>query len=309
MANLSELCSRYQIDLQYDPVTQGVTLKKGSFKARGMLGSNIVVVEGNRVVLSSELRRQRGSVFVPYDFESRVIAVMRDRQATSVKGPWRVAIDAGHGGKDPGAIGRGGIQEKKVVLNIARRVRDRLEAKGLKVIMTRDRDEFVTLERRTEIASRERVDLFVSIHANASPSSGVRGVEIYSLRDLDSKEKREEQRSRNLDLLCRDLSMDHSNSSLRRVIGDMLYDYKREESQKAASALSRGLAQAMDTSSRGTKEAGFFVLRNTLVPAVLVEVGFLSNMREARQLSMSSYQEKIADILADNIVNYLSRWE
>lgn len=246
---------------------------------------------------------------MPYDFESRVIGGMRGRPATSVKGPWRVAIDAGHGGKDPGALGRNGIKEKKVVLDIAKRVRDRLEKKGFKVIMTRDRDEFITLERRTEIASRDKVDLFVSIHANSSPSSGTRGVEVYSLRNLDAKEKKEEQRSRNLDLLCRDLSMEHNNSSLRRIIGDMLYDYKREESQKAASALSRGLSQAMDTSSRGTKEAGYFVLRNTLVPAVLVEVGFLSNAREARQLSMPSYQEQIADTLADNIANYLSRWE
>ncbi len=103
--------------------------------------------------------------------------------------------------------------------------------------------------------------------------------------------------------------MEHNNSSLRRIIGDMLYDYKREESQKAAGALSRGLSQAMNTNSRGTKEAGYFVLRNTLVPAVLVEVGFLSNSREARQLSMSSYQAQIAETLAENIAGYLSRWE
>lgn len=307
---LSDLCSRHNIQWQWDAVSQTVTLKKSGARAQALIGSKIVVVENEQITLSEPLRRLRGSILVPGDFENKVIIRMEGSKLVSLKGPWTIVIDPGHGGKDPGAISRSGLAEKKVVLDIARKLRDSLERRGFKVFMTRDRDEFITLERRTEIASRSKADLYVSIHANSSPSSAARGVEVYTIRNLDYKEKKEDQRLKNLKVMYGTLSMRRDDPELHRIISDMLYDYKRAESQQAASALARGLSQATDSHSRGAKEAGYFVLRNTLIPAVLVEVGFLSNPREEKQLATSVFRTQVAESLADNIASYAARrWE
>jgi N-acetylmuramoyl-L-alanine amidase len=106
------------------------------------------------------------------------------------------------------------------------------------------------------------------------------------------------------------MSLDRADGDVPRIISDMLYDYKRGESQQAATALARGLSEGLDSRSRGAKEAGYFVLRNTLIPAVLVEVGFLSNSREEKQLATASFREQIAESLAENIANYArKRWD
>ncbi|NLE64495.1 MAG: N-acetylmuramoyl-L-alanine amidase, partial [Elusimicrobia bacterium] len=131
------------------------------------------------MTLTGPLRRENGTVLIPADFEKKVLG-----QTLPVAGSFgtskpgvllrRVALDPGHGGKDPGAVGFKGLQEKEVVLDIARRVRKGLLASGITVVMTREGDEFISLERRTAIASCEKADLFVSIHANAHKSRRAR---------------------------------------------------------------------------------------------------------------------------------------
>jgi len=304
---LSDLCERHNVQWQWDSVSQSVVMRKGSLTAKALIDSSIVVVDGRSIQLSGPLRRVRSSVLVPVDFEERVLGLLDTRRLGEGRELWTIIVDAGHGGKDPGAVGRTGLKEKKVTLDIAQKLRDELVQRGFKVVMTRSSDEFISLERRTEIASRNKADLFVSIHANSSQSSSARGVEVYTIRDLDFKEKREEQRVKNLSIMCGSLAMNSSDSHVTRIVADMLYDYKRGESQCAASALAKGLSQQTDSRNRGTKEAGYFVLRNTLIPAVLVEVGFLSNSKEERQLASPVYREQIAQALADNIAGYASR--
>ena len=215
-------------------------------------------------------------------------------------------IDPGHGGKDPGALSRNGYQEKVVNLDVAKRVRKILEENGVKVIMTRDKDEFITLPERTEIASRSRADLFVSIHANSSPARSVFGLETYWLRELSAQDKKEDQRVDNHRLMFKHLAMRKDSKDLDQMLSEMMYLYKQSEAQAFASSAAKNVTELTRTKNLGRKQARFFVLRNTLIPAVLVEVGFMTNRREEKNLKLTAYRQKIAEGLAKTILDYLN---
>ena len=305
--SLKELCDRNNIFWQWDSVSQVVTLSRGGLAAKGLVGSSVVVIGDERVNLSGPLVRQRGVILVPPDFSRRVIERIVQRPSGSITRPYRIILDAGHGGKDPGASSRDGTQEKTVVQDITQRLKRRLEDSGYDVRLTRSGDLFLTLEERTEIASKFEADLFVSIHANSNPSRSVSGVEVYSLRDLTNQEIREPQRQRNHRLLLNGLTMERNNLELEKTVADMLFTYKRNDAPILASYLARGLSSNVHAVDRGAKQAGFFVLRNTLIPAVLIEVGFLSNPREAKLLKTGDYRQKVAEGIAAGIIRYLNR--
>ncbi len=303
-ADLQELCTRYGIQWQWDSVSQMVTLSKEFSRARALVGSNVVILDNEKILLSQPLRRVRGTIIVPIDFKRKVIESLAREVYPLVTKFKEVVIDAGHGGKDPGTIGRSGLQEKTVVLDIAKSLKRNLEQKGIKVIMTRDRDDFISLEKRTEIASRSRANLFVSIHANASPHKSAKGLEIFYLRDLGSREKNDPQIKENRKYLFERYTMQKNSPVLENILLDMLYTYKRAESERLARYLTQKTSGQMKARNRGSKSSGFFVLRNTLVPAVLIEVGFLSNPQEEKLLKTQWYRQKIADSLAESILKY-----
>ena len=301
---LQELCDRYAVSWQLDPMTQVVTLIKGSARAKALVESNVVVFNDNKISLSAPLKKVQGTIIVPGDFKRKVIDLLLQSTAYTLKKFKEIVIDPGHGGKDPGARGRAGTQEKTIVLDIAQRLRRDLEDKGIKIIMTRSKDEFVSLEKRTEIASQAKADLFVSIHANASRMRNAHGMEIFYLRELDSSEKNEDQVKENKKILFKQYAMSRNSSDLENILSDMLYSYKRSESQALANYVTQRASGGAHTLNRGSKTAGFFVLRNTLIPAILVEVGFLSNPNEERLLKSIDYRQKIADGLARSILDY-----
>ena len=303
--DLKVLCEQYNVQWYVDSVSQTVTLRASGREAKALVGSNVVVIEGEKVYLSDSLRRERGTVIVPSDFNTKVI--VRLVSAGAPRTGYHVVVDAGHGGKDPGAISRSGTQEKDITLDISRKLRQVLEAKGFKVTMTRDRDVFIPLEERSEIATRAKADLFVSIHANSSPSRSIDGLEVYAMRDLEGSERRDPQRLKNQRTMFRNLSMNSGNASLEGIIADMLYNYKISESQLLASYVNKGVSVGARVNSRGVKRAGFNVLRNTLVPAVLVEVGFLTNSQEEAQLRDPLYRQRLADCIAASLVNFSSK--
>ena len=303
-ANLEELCLRYAVSWKLDSITQVVTLNKGDIWAKALIGSNVVVLKDQKITLSASLKKVKGSIIVPGDFKEKVIDPLLQSGAVSSQKFREIVLDPGHGGKDPGARGKLGTQEKTIVLDIAQRLRRNLEKNGIKIIMTRTKDDFVTLEKRTEIASQRRADLFVSIHANASRFKNARGVEIYYLRELDFTEKNEDQVKENKRNLFKLYSIDRNSSDVENIVSDLIYNYKRAESQALASFVTKKTSGTMNALNRGSKTAGFFVLRNTLIPAILVEVGFLSNLSEERQLKSPTYRQKIADGLSRSILEY-----
>jgi N-acetylmuramoyl-L-alanine amidase len=191
-----------------------------------------------------------------------------------------IMIDAGHGGSDEGGKGKR-YKEKNIVLNIAQKVKQYLAQKNYRVIMTRDWDRALTLEQRTDMAKRQKADIFVSIHANIAGSS-VKGIETFCLAPAgtasthDSKAKNQKESGNNFD---------KNNSKLA-------YEIHKELVKRT---------QAVD---RGVKHARFFVLKNASCPAVLIETGFLSNYYEERKLGMPSYQDAIARAIANGIIRY-----
>ena len=305
--SLKTLCEQNGVNWYWDSVSQAVTISRGAMSAKGMVGSEIVVIDQQKVFLNEPLKRQRGSIQVPADFYRKVILKLLEPEGTASLRPYRIIIDPGHGGKDPGAIGTAGTYEKDLVLDIAKRVKSILDGYHYDVKMTRSGDTFVSLEERTEIASQFVSDLFVSIHANASPGSRASGVEVYALKQLDWQEQKDPQRLRNHDILFDKLALQRHDTAVESIVTDMLYSYKTSESFALARAISAELVQETRARERGVYKAGYFVLRNTLVPAVLIEVGFLSNPREERQLNSSQYRQTIAEGIAQSIRHYVSQ--
>jgi len=313
--SLQDLCNQYQVAWQWDSVAQTVMLTVGEERVKLLVGSNIVLVEERVVGLSEQVRMVKGEVRVPADFEQKIFrskySPAEVTSASARKGSYALSkiraiiIDAGHGGKDPGATGRTGVKEKHIVLDIAKRLAKILKKEGVNVKMTRNRDNFISLKERTVMASQTQVDLFISIHANSSPARRVQGIEVYTLKNLNILEKNEEQRQSNYKSLFKKFSMKQKNSDVENILEDLLSAHKQAESKGLAEMVSKKTAQFVKGKTRGVKEARFYVLRNTLIPAILVEVGFLSNPREERLLKTKAYRQRMAEGLAKSILEYV----
>jgi len=305
---LKDICDHYDVECQWDSFSKVVCVSHGVRAAKGLIGSNMFYLDGEKIILAAPLSLSKSAVVVSGDFKEKVIDRIKksgeERRDYSVSKIKRVIIDAGHGGKDPGAIGVSGYHEKKVVLDIALRLKKILNARGVETIMTRQTDKFISLKDRTVIASQSKADLFISIHANAHASAGVSGIEVYSLEDLTLSEKNEVQRRDNHETMFSRLSMDRKDKDIKEILSDMLYLHKQAVSSDLASQVSRKAAGKLETKNLGHKNSRFYVLRNTLIPAILVEVGFLTNPKEEKRLKTKAYREKIAISLAESILEY-----
>lgn len=194
-----------------------------------------------------------------------------------------VVLDPGHGGQDTGARGRHGLEEKRVVLDIARRVRAHLVNGGVRVHLTRDGDRFVELGERIRIAESRRADLFVSIHLNSASNPDASGIETYSLASVGYE-------------------------STAGGLSHLAQPGNRYEAANgiAAYRIHRALLGSVGGQDRGVRRSRFFVLRNAPCPAVLVECGFISNPAEESRLFTESYRERVAAGIAAGIVDYLA---
>ena len=214
-----------------------------------------------------------------------------------------VVIDPGHGGENPGARGSGGSQEKDIALSIARRLRAELvNARGLSVFLTRDKDVDVDLDERTAIANNYKADLFISIHANASRARGAKGSEVYFLSYQASDD--ESRRTAQSEGAAEPLPGTAAGADLALILWDMAQAEHLEESSALASRIQEELAVVTGSEGRGVKQAPFRVLVGAAMPAVLVEVAFISNPDEEKLLASEAYQAKVAASLARGIERY-----
>ena len=209
-----------------------------------------------------------------------------------------VIVDAGHGGEDHGARGGAGLVEKKLVLDVSKRLARRLRSRGLTVILTRDEDEFVPLEARTSIANDARGDLFISIHANSSPSPRPQGIETYFI-SLEASDDLSQQVARRENAAFGEappasLRLD----PLAAILGDMSVNEHFRESSGFSKLAQAELAKVDPAPSRGVKQAPFVVLMGVRMPATLVEIGFLSNPQDEQALRTAERREGIAEALA-----------
>jgi N-acetylmuramoyl-L-alanine amidase len=215
----------------------------------------------------------------------------------------RVVVDAGHGGTNLGTSGAKGLHEKDVTVDIAERLRKRLTAEGITVLMTRGGDDTVSLQDRSDMANKGHGDLFLSIHVNALKPKDSRGVETYYLGASSTTA---------IDALAADENRDsgYSLADMRTLV-DMIYmDARKDESRRLAESVQRALLRDLRRvnpaiEDRGVKTAPFVVLVGTRMPAILAEVSCLSNDDEAELLSGSGYRQSIADALFDGVHAYL----
>lgn len=214
-----------------------------------------------------------------------------------------IVIDAGHGGKDAGAF-RGNLLEKNVTLKISKKVNELLGKKfpNKKIILTRDKDVFLSLDKRSEIANNVSIkygsSIFVSIHVNASKSQRAYGFETWYI--VDSYKRNVIEKGK--------VSHDKDISSiLNSMINEELYEESKNFAIKVQNALDRKIGS--ETLNRGVKENVYFVVKNSFMPAILVEVGFLSNKREANQLTNETYLNKLATGIVDGIGEFINEYE
>lgn len=221
-----------------------------------------------------------------------------------------IVIDAGHGGKDPGAIGYGGLREKDVNLAIAKRVAEFLRRDGrFKVILTRKGDYFVELYKRAEIALRNRADLFISIHSDAAPRRNPRakGTQVFALSYKRAMEKKRQiLRSRRYAKLVLGDAANIKSGVVKKVLADLAIDVTLTESVYFARLLSKELRSVLgkDVYFKGINRAGFAVLKTPGIPSVLVETGFITNPSEAKKLRNPEFQRKVAWSVYRAIVKY-----
>lgn len=310
MVNLKDLCDQFKADLNFDKATKVVTVEYKNKMIQGLVGSDEIIVNSEQVKILKPIMLRHKYIVVSEDFaqffESKKEITEIPVGDYTLKKVKEVVIDAGHGGKDPGATGKNGVREKDVVLDIALRLKSLLENEGINVVMVRDKDEFISLKDRTEITSRRKADLFISIHANSHPKRVISGVEVYTMKDMTASERNEEQRKDNERILLRTLAVERSQDDVEETISKLLYERKQAEAKKLAGLIATKVTKDANAKNLGVKSSRFFVVRNTLIPAVLIETGFLSNLKEERLLASGYYRQKIAQGIAEAILLYMN---
>lgn len=221
-----------------------------------------------------------------------------------------VAIDAGHGGEDPGALGRRGTKEKDVVMAIARKLEDMFQREpGFRPIMIRTGDYYLSLRERVEKARRNQADLFVSIHADAFHDRRAHGSSVYVVSDggASSKAARFLAESENSADLIGGVSLDDKEDLLKMVLVDMVQNSTIEDSHRVASEVLGSLKHVNHLHKRQVEQAGFRVLKAPDVPSILVETAFISNPTEERKLRSSKHQSALARSIFYGVKRYFAR--
>lgn len=215
-----------------------------------------------------------------------------------------IVIDPGHGGKDPGAIGRSGVQEKDVTLQVGLKLRELLmQHLGKRVLMTRDKDVFVELEDRAKFANSHEADLFVSIHVNSHPQRTTKGLEIYHFGEASDP--------RALAVAAREngTPIEDTGVGWQYLVADLLTTKKMEESLELAwttkQAMVSHLDKHYDVVDHGVKTGPFYVLRFTAMPSILTEIAFISNPTEERLMQSRAFLTRIAESLFEGIKAFI----
>ena len=216
----------------------------------------------------------------------------------------RIVIDPGHGGKDSGCRSHRKYKEKNITLAIAKRLASRLKKEiGCEVFLTRNKDDFLSLERRTAIANMKKADLFISLHVNAHKDGRIHGLETYFLNMATDQQS--------VMVAARENATSEKNiSDLQTILNDLMMNTKIRESSRLAHQVQKGMVGGAGKRYKkirnlGVKQAPFYVLIGAQMPAVLVEVGFLSNRTERKRLMNKAYQERLAAGICDGIKRYI----
>jgi len=227
------------------------------------------------------------------------------RLNTGINRPFVVAIDAGHGGHDTGTIGLYGLTEKRLTLDIAHRVADDLNRRsGIRAVLTREDDTYLTLPERNEVAEKKKGDIFVSIHMNSAPSSSARGAEIYFVAPAGAE--RAATREMTSGEAAHEFGLDgHNDADIVHMLLDVNQQSVLARSEALAASILEEVRDRNLLPTRTVKQQSFSVLRTISMPSVLVEAGFVSNREDAKLLRSDDGRDRIAHAIAEGIADFL----
>ena len=321
---LYSICHKKDIIYCWDSVGRVVTLRKDGVEAKIRAGSDKILINNGKLEdIGSPIYFYEGSIIVPVSFANKKLDTIFRHTSASYKKKSSyvpantiktIVLDPGHGGKDPGAISKYyRLKEKDINLDIAVRLKRLLASSGMKVYLTRERDVFIPLWKRAEFANKKRADLFISVHANASRSSHLRGFEVYYLSEkADDNARAKKAADKNAVSILGNVSIDRRNATARAIACDLYFTENRIESKELSKQLlSHAKNRSIYIRPDSLRSARFHVLNDikTDMPAILVEVGYLSNKKDEGFLKMSGYRDRIANALADGILSYKAEYE
>ena len=222
-----------------------------------------------------------------------------------------IVLDPGHGGKDPGAVGKNGTREKDINLAVAFKLKRLLEEElGVTVLMTRGDDRFVSLGNRTRFANENHADIFVCIHTNASTSRNAKGMETFFLSTaMTSDERAVEALENNVVELYEGKAEKQKYDDLAFILSDLSQTEHLENSSNLATFVHHNMVTGTGSCDRGIKQANFYVLRGAFMPSILVEMGFISNPQEESLLKVSEYQDRLALTIFEGIKRFKSHYD
>jgi N-acetylmuramoyl-L-alanine amidase len=307
-----------RVELDTIAFYSSIAVTSSSFRVYLQADCKIRRLDGTGLVRGVQFSQQNGTVLNVTTSQPCFSRVVRSGNALAIKFTARarrrintIIIDPGHGGKDPGALGKR-LKEKDVNLDIAQRLRRRLkQLSTAEIDLTRDRDEYVELYERPRQANARKGDLYVSVHCNSSPAApGAQGIETFFLSAARTDWERAVASRENGAL---EFPVADTNKASAEAVGGILRDLAQNEflreSEQLASGLQSALAENLHGKDRGVKQADFAVLRNAYMPAALVECGFLTNAAEEKLLAANDYRERIASALAFGVVQFVKRVE
>ncbi|MBN1495279.1 MAG: N-acetylmuramoyl-L-alanine amidase [Spirochaetes bacterium] len=343
---LDEILSQTELDHSFDMISgKGRLYRKGHYAVYG-IGLSIILVDGGLYKSPVPVRRKAGRVLIPFDAAEKIVQslrpgvrVDRDRSAAYVRFPDNedesperkedtpvtpvkdrirfIVIDPGHGGKDPGALGKGGIMEKDITLAVSKRLEKELKNAfpDLRVFLTRSNDRFIELSGRTAIANKllkkSENGIFLSVHVNSALSSRISGYETYFLSQNPTNEDARNTAALENNVIVLEEKHDGggTHDDVDYIEAMMITTQIQKESAALAACIQKGLSKKNRAfASRGVKKADFFVLRGVLMPAVLVEIGYISNIKEARQLKKEDHQRAVAAGIAEGVELFIKKY-
>jgi len=315
--------------VETDPITRQVVATLGGRRVQFDARQPLFTIEMKTYVLTALPFEKERAVFVPQDFYTQALpllagfAVTADAAAAKLTlspsdgggKPVRdanppppppaskrmtVVLDPGHGGSEEGANGPGGLKEKDATLALALRLKPALEREGYRVILTRADDRTVPLRDRPALANQEKAALFISIHMNSSPVAGPHGTEVYYLGKLSSDDATARL------VAAENAGVVEDGNGLSLVLWDMAQNAAARDSATFAVAVQNRMNDLLATPDRGVRQAPFVVLKGSRVPAILVEVAFISNPQEEAKLKSGEFLDKAAAALTAAVKNHLA---
>jgi N-acetylmuramoyl-L-alanine amidase len=338
---LADVVERLELNYELHTTTGILTVEKNGSTLLFQLGSREVYHKDGTVSLMKEAVHHEGEVLlipaggidlvvrhivkrpVKWGYEdgsfftyegNRPVSERPQTERTEGRGPSEyvvktIIIDPGHGGKDPGGIGYNDIYEKEIVLQVALELERELKKRlrGVEIVVTRSEDRFLSLEERSRVANDTdptKNPIYISIHANVSFSVSTHGFESYYLSIEPYDEEAREVASMENSVLG--FEIEDYNEYLREIINRIVDIEYRRESMKLAQFIQSGIEGSVGevSASRGVKSAFFYVLKAVKMPSVLIEVGFVTNPKEAERLLKPEYERKIAKGIAEGIIDF-----